>query len=194
MFPSRRSTSNNVVFLFYLELHDGIWQNGGMNRKMKKKVMPFVRELPSSRRKKRSGVLIPWFYAFSAQPQMRIYSTGYYGYVPTAGKAAIWINGLCITWGAHRITSCELSKSVFRWSLLKGVGFQRIPIIGITIYNVIISTVLYAFGEMLPGDEKEERKTMKVHVMNEPMRTGRGLIKKINGREELSKTQVAECL
>ena len=48
-------------------------------------------------------------------------------------------------------------------------GVQRIPIIGITVYMCIYSTIqgLYRLGEMLPGDEKKKRYAM--HVMNEVM-------------------------
>ena len=53
-FNSRLSISNMWLFLF-LESHDEIWQSDGMSKKMKKRIMPSVRELLNSRRKKRSG-------------------------------------------------------------------------------------------------------------------------------------------
>ena len=46
--------SNTDMLSFLLELHDETWQSDGMSKKMKKKIMPFVREPQRSRRKKRS--------------------------------------------------------------------------------------------------------------------------------------------
>jgi len=46
--------------------------------------------------------------------------------------------------------------------------FQRIPIIGITVYKVnIVHSRPIRLGEMLPGDKKKI--DMMMHVMSEPV-------------------------
>lgn len=53
--------------------------------------------------------------------------------------------------------------------------FQRIPIIGITVYKVnIVHSKRIRLGEMLLGDKK---KIDMMHVMSEPLRTSHGLMR-----------------